>query len=321
MSAPECQVPSRLLPLMKCPWLWRPPHMLHWPSQLTLTPLAPQPLTFKDRLQIGGARQSSGQGRQGSLGRAARTKPGDRRPPRQEARPFPEPAGEARARPGPSPGERHSRRSLRQSPGVRRPSGRGGALPRSRKVIVNGERVTSAPNVNNVAIESVGVPGEREPHGAASSPAAASAAAPRPRTGLRSPLRPASPAAPPSRPAPRRPCRARRSPPPSRTRGAASELPCDAHPLRLLSVTPGPPTTPAAGRGLRAGKTRAGLAQEDESSREGECRTGPRGRGDAAGQVCTGAGKRGSGRRRAAAGNESGGRAAAPRPRPPYGIF
>lgn len=89
------------------------------------------------------------------------------------------------------------------------------------------------------------------------------------------PPRPASPAAPPSRPAPlRRPRRTRRSPPPSRTRGAASELPCDAHPLRLLSVTPGPPTTPAAGRGLRAGKTRARPAQEDQSSREGECPTG-----------------------------------------------
>lgn len=180
--------------------------------------------------------------------------------------------------------------------------------------------MTSAPNVNNVAIESVGVPGEREPRGAASSPAAASAAAPRPRTGLRSPLRPASPAAPPSRPAspptPRRSSSARRSPPPSRTRGAASELPCDAHPLRLLSVTPGPPTTPAAGRGLRAGKTRAGPAQEDESSREGECPTGPRGRGEAAGQVCKG--ERASG----AAGGVGPRRAASPegeRPLPAHG--
>ncbi|DAA26193.1 TPA: hypothetical protein BOS_9725 [Bos taurus] len=64
-----------------------------------------------------------------------RTKPGEQRRRRREARPLP------------------------RSPGVRRPSGRGGALPGSRKVIVNGERVTSAPNVNNVAIESVGVPG------------------------------------------------------------------------------------------------------------------------------------------------------------------
>ncbi|KAM7319556.1 hypothetical protein ACRRTK_021239 [Alexandromys fortis] len=111
----------------------------------------------------------------------------------ERAPPSPsQPAKRAPARPpGPEPRERHSRSGLRQSPGVRRPSGRGGALPGSRKVIVNGERVTSAPNVNNVAIESVGVPGEREPRSAASSPAAAaSAAAPRPRTGLRSPPAP-----------------------------------------------------------------------------------------------------------------------------------
>lgn len=193
------------------------------------TPLAPQALTFKARAKRGGARKSSGRGRQGSSGRAARTKPGARRPRRREARPLPEPAGEARARqPEPEPRERHSPRSLRQSPGVPRPSGRGGALPRSRKVIVNGERVTSAPNVNNVAIESVGVPGEREPRGAASSPAAAASAAspaaahraavaPAPRFARRPSLAARVP------PLPRRPRRARRSPPPSRTRGAASE--------------------------------------------------------------------------------------------------
>lgn len=194
------------------------------------TPLAPQALTFKARAKRGGARKSSGRGRQGSSGRAARTKPGARRPRRREARPLPEPAGEARARqPEPEPRERHSPRSLRQSPGVPRPSGRGGALPRSRKVIVNGERVTSAPNVNNVAIESVGVPGEREPRGAASSPAAAAASAASPAAAHRAAVAPAPRFA--RRPSlaarvpplPRRPRRARRSPPPSRTRGAASE--------------------------------------------------------------------------------------------------
>lgn len=85
---------------MKCLWLWRPPHVPHWPSAVIPTRLAPQPLTFKARAKIGGARQSSGRGRPGSSGRAARTKPGEQqRPRRREARPLLEPAGEARARP------------------------------------------------------------------------------------------------------------------------------------------------------------------------------------------------------------------------------
>ncbi|KAI5252152.1 Arf-Gap With Sh3 Domain, Ank Repeat And Ph Domain-Containing Protein 1 [Manis pentadactyla] len=144
----------------------------------------------------------------------------------------------------------------------------GRCAARLRKVIVNGERVTSAPNVNNVAIESVGVPGRAraarrgansaEPPPPPEQQQRPRTPGPRPHPRQRErPPPPASPACPPAAAGPSpspRPALDPSPPPPRHTRGSGEELPCDARPLRELSVTPESPTAPAAGRGCALGR-------------------------------------------------------------------